>query len=462
MKGSVTIFLAMSLSLFMGFILFLISQAVINGEKHRFECGADTGMNAVLSEFHTELFERYGLLYVDASYRGDEPSVEKVEDRLRFYLQKNTSFVYQQKNAPWGQLTLNEVEIPSFETAAAGCGASMRNQAVLFVRDAGLKRNESDAAELEEEIRELDAIDAAGEFDAVMGQLSEMELPMILNKEGEWEEVPLSNPADWAYGLMGNSLFYLGEIDAQELTPVRLELGTYISHRGAANTDWEERERIGEKQEFLTYLFEKLGHYGNGREGSLLCCQLEYVAEGRASDLENAEAVAERILRWRFADNLRLALSDDGLWGQASEAAGGLRAVQLKREFEHPVTMSILYACAYLESLADIRTIYSGGCIPLKKSTHQMSVEKLLEGVLDRSESSGEFTYGHYLAGMLACLDEEQLNLRTMDIMEMDIRYESRSMGFCMDWCIERYEAQVSVKGSAPGNYQIRRKYGYF
>ena len=74
MKGYLTVFLAMSLSILTGFILLLTGSAVKNAEKVRFESAVDTGMNAVLSEFHIGLLERYGLIYVDASYLEKAPA----------------------------------------------------------------------------------------------------------------------------------------------------------------------------------------------------------------------------------------------------------------------------------------------------------------------------------------------------------------------------------------------------
>ena len=91
MKGYLTVFLSLSLSIITGFILMLTGNAIRNSEKVRFECAADTGMNAVLSEFHAGLLERYDLIYVDASYLGKEPSITNMEERLRYYMEENTS-----------------------------------------------------------------------------------------------------------------------------------------------------------------------------------------------------------------------------------------------------------------------------------------------------------------------------------------------------------------------------------
>ena len=109
MKGYLTVFLAMSLSLLSGFILLLTGSAIRNAEKVRFECAVDTGMNAVLSEYHIALFERYGLIYVDASYLGRQPSILNVKQRLQFYVEENTSQVLNGRNTPWGSLDTIEV-----------------------------------------------------------------------------------------------------------------------------------------------------------------------------------------------------------------------------------------------------------------------------------------------------------------------------------------------------------------
>ena len=141
-KGYLTVFLAMSLGFLTAFILMLTAGAVYNAEKLRLECAADTGMNAVLSEFHRGLYDRYGLLYVDAAYRGEAPLLSNVERRLQYYIEQNTAAVLERKYAPWGKLSEIQAAVTGVQTAAYGNGASMRHQAVLYAEDTGLRREE--------------------------------------------------------------------------------------------------------------------------------------------------------------------------------------------------------------------------------------------------------------------------------------------------------------------------------
>ena len=121
-----------------------------------------------------------------------------------------------------------------------------------------------------------------------------------------------------------------------------------------------------------------------------------------------------------------------------------------------------MYACAFLESVSDIKALFAGGEVPLQKGNHQMSVDAVLTGTVYGKEGNSGLCYSQYLAGMILLLNEEIQNLRAMDIMEMDIRFRRGSTGFCMDWCIERYEAFVTAGGSMPMPIQLRRQYGYF
>ena len=100
--------------------------------------------------------------------------------------------------------------------------------------------------------------------------------------------------------------------------------------------------------------------------------------------------------------------------------------------------------------------------MPLRKSSHQMSVDKVLAGTIYSKDGGSGLCYSQYLAGMIILMYEEMQNLRAMDVIEMDIRFRRGSAGFCMDWCIERYEAMITASGGMPVPMQLRRKYGYF
>lgn len=461
MRGYLTVFLSLSLSVLMAFILMLTGNAVKNAQKIRMEGAADIGMNSVLGEFHIALRDRYELLYIDASYLGKDPSLKNIEDRLCYYMNQNMKKT--DAYGPWGESRLQKVHVTEIITAAQGNGNSMKNQAAAYIKDAKIKREEADVAKYSDRMSRLNDRDAAGEWGALQEQIAGMELPLVLNEQGMWEEVPLGNPADGIYALLDSDILYLLEINTNDIGVGQIPKNSYISCRQIQNAVNIEKKQADDAL-FLTYLFEKMGHYGNVREDSFLEYQLEYIAKGKGSDYENLKAVAEQIMRWRFAANAEYAFSNSELYSAASGIAEELYAVRLKREFKEPVTESILYACAYLETIGDLRCLFAGGRIEAGKEHWNTGISQVLSGNITASASieEGGLTYGQYLGCILMLLPENTRNLRSMDIMEMDMRYLSGNMNFAMDWCVERLTADIYAEGSLGGKYSLCRTYGYY
>lgn len=460
MRGYLTVFLSLSLSILIGFVLFLTGSSIKNAGKIRLEIATDVGMNSVLAEFHKVLHDRYALLYVDVSYLNKEPSISNMENRLRFYLSRNIDSC--REDEPWGNVELKEVNITGITTAVEGNGNSMKHQAAKYIQDSGIQRQEADVCGYLEIVGRLDERDVMEEWNMLQETIAGMELPQIKNQKGEWEEVPLGNPADRIFGMAGSDPLYLLRVNLNNIHIGNIQKEKYISGRKIENMTKTEGIQI-EDQLFLTYLFEKMGWYRDIKEGSLLQYQLEYVIQGNPSDYENLKAVAERLIRWRFAVNTDYVMENTFIYEEAANMAETLYAVQLKAEFREPVTRSILYACAYLETIAEVNCLFEGGCVEIEKSRWQTSVEQVSSGeIYYEFSGQGELSYEQCLSCMLLLLPENIRNLRSMDIMEMDIRYLTGNSYFSMDWCVEQYCAQIIAEGSFRDRYTLNRTYGFY
>ena len=66
-KGSITVFLSLSIMIILSLVLALFQGARIGAVRMKTECVADIATNSVLSEYSRELYEQYGLLMVDSS-----------------------------------------------------------------------------------------------------------------------------------------------------------------------------------------------------------------------------------------------------------------------------------------------------------------------------------------------------------------------------------------------------------
>ena len=460
MKGYITVFLAMVLSILTGFLLFLTGSAILNGWKVRTELATDLGMNSALGEYQITLYERYGLLYVDTSYEEKAPSLSGLEERLVFYISRNLN---QGEKAPFGGMDLKEVQVEAAVSAAADDGRSMKRQAVMYAKDCALE----DDAEILAYLSKDEAFRGENLFYAwqsLMAQINEMELPVILNDEGEWEEVVLDNPADGVFSMHDSDILYLAGVDIGGIPIGQIDSGDYISKRNRSEDVrlWAVEIPETDTRTFLVYLYDKFGNYRNVQARSVLQYQLEYVAKGKTSDYENIKAVAKELLLWRFAVNVECIFGDNGLYEEAAGVAGQLLAVQLNPAFREPMIRSILYACAYLEAVGEVKCLLEGGSVPFDKGSASVRIEQVLTKEIPHIKGSSGCSYEQYLARMIYRLPEGVRNNRCMDIMEMDIRNLTGNNWFSMDFCIERFTAQIKANDKIGREYSIRRTYGYY
>lgn len=463
-KASLTVFVSLSLSILLGFVLYTMEIAIRNSQRVVFESAADIAMDSVMGEYSTSLLERYGLFYIDTSYLTEEASLLNVTERLRFYMEANTTDRATLQQSPWGNVTTQEITLLSCETAAAGGGRSVCNQAVAY-----MERNEEGTADVEkaqQAVGDFAAQKLADElegFRAVMEQLADMELPVVEREDGTLEEIPLSNPADCVYALAESDVLYLCGQELSSVHTLQMDRGELPSVRGIQNTQYSGRSFREDRELFYGYLLSKFGNYRCGREQSVFSCQLEYLLSGAVSDHENLRACAQQIFLWRMWDNTRLAMSDGALYAEAAEYADQLQAVSLKAEFRDPVIKSILYACAFLESISDVHTLMDGGTVALHKDTHHMSAAHVANGVIYQESCDGRgLSYEQYVLGMLSLMDQGLLRLRMLDLIEMDIRSVSANGNFRIDFCIERLEAGITSSGALGRSYETYRKYGYY
>ena len=264
------------------------------------------------------------------------------------------------------------------------------------------------------------------------------------------------------YGLIGSDVIFLCDVDLSGMTTMQMDTNGLVSHRGMQNTQSSNRTFSGDTDLFYAYLLTQMGNYGRSREGSALSAQLEYLLAGESSDFENVRAAVAEIFTIRMGDNVRLVMGDGGLYEAAAGVADALLAVQLCGAFREPVIQSILYACAFLESVSDVNSLLHGGRVPLRKDSHSMSVSYVTAGSIYFNGSQEGLSYSQFLIGMLSSKEERTMLARAMDVLEMDIRQMTGNGQFCMDQCVERMEIHVSAQGGLDKHYETERIYGYY
>ncbi|MCH5263583.1 MAG: hypothetical protein J1F42_11760 [Lachnospiraceae bacterium] len=476
-KGYITVFLTLSLTLILSLVFTLIEGARISAVRMKFECVADIGMNSVLAEFHRELLEQYDLLFVDMSYGGNYANIGNTEAHLRNYMEKNlhpdTGFTGFSGIRDFLAMDVGKVHIEQYSIASDDYGAVLKRQVTDYMSDypmgAILEKIGSGVSELES--YGLETKDVDGERQNYEAQIDEIGLPLQEVGEGQYEEVPLDNPADIANATRRSGVLNLVLEDPSSVSAVKVSVEDYISHRArmqgtgmcseAAAVSGEPNELV-----FQAYLFEKCGYYGQEMDKSLLKYQLEYILAGQNTDWRNLEYVAKRLLRWREAANVLYILTDSVKIAEAEAMALALTAVCLCPELAEPVKYTILFAWAYVESLQDVKSLLAGGRVPIYKSSADWKTGinsiKDVRGSLTQDDGGRGLNYQEYLGIMLFLQNKDTRTMRAMDIMEMDIRRTVGNARFRMDACFDTYQADLSVSSVFGYTCEMSRCYGFY
>ena len=132
--------------------------------------------------------------------------------------------------------------------------------------------------------------------------------------------------------------------------------------------------------------------FSNGNRGDMagagsLDYELEYILEGHASDRENMETVASKLLMVRFVPDYAYIQTDSEKKAEAEAAALTLCTVIGLPELSEGAAQGILLAWAYGEAIMDIRTLISGGKVPLVKNAEDWKLS--LSGLMQLG-SAGE------------------------------------------------------------------------
>lgn len=471
-KGYLTVYLSLSITIILSLVLALYEGARIGAVKMKTECVADISMNSVLAEYSRQLYEQYGLLMVDTSYGTGSHSIVNTEEHLRNYVQKNLELSLQGRalgrNTMLG-MYCKDAKITGSSFATDNDGAVLNRQILAYM---GADVMGSLVTDVEENVRSLkesgfDTTDVDELARENQEQIDAVELPTIINEEGEEEQISLGNPADTVNSQRGIGALSLTIPDKSRISDASVNLSEYVSHReknkGTGLDDGLDMS-LSKRALIEQYYYEKCGYFGAEMDKSLLKYQMEYLAYGESSDYANLEQVAKTLLFWRQASNMLYLFNCRPKVDAADLMASLLTAVMMVPELKELVKYSILFAWTFAESVSDLRILFSGGRVPLMKSddTWRLGLEAMFSFRDSDGGDCGEgLYYRDYLRMIVFMTDFDKKTQRLMDIMEMDIRKTAGNADFRIDHCLDCFRAEIEIGTSYGYGATIERVYGY-
>ncbi len=479
-KGSITVYLSLVTGVLLSLFLTVISGVRMHTIRAQTECVMDMAMDSALAEYHRELLEQYDLFFIDTSY-GGSPSYANTQEHIKGYMNMNFQ-PFRLFELPVGKdlTAMNADSVTLLQASAApdDRGAVLKRQAVDYVLDKWGMSYLSQAAVNAQRLEQSGYLDS--DVEAQRAQTEEAVKEKILQKQQEkeaagetdWEGRDVELPSDVVNQARREGILSLAVSNPGTLSRTSIAVDALLSHREGLieGTGLPEEktppEGLTDRCLFQTYLMEKCGFYGSVKEPAAFSYQLEYLLEGEGNDLDNLRRVANRLLLIREAANVAFLFSDSARRAQAEGTAGLLSLALTLPELKEPITLLILFAWAYAESVKDLRMLFDGERVPFMKEDGSWNTpyHQLLtfRGHLGEYPKGGEgMSYQDYLGAFLFLQSEDTTVLRLMDVMEADIRMTPGNKGFRMDGCIDAMTAEAEVTSGYGFQYQIKRACRY-
>ncbi len=475
-EGYITVYLALILGIMISFISTILIGARNQTIRFRTECAMDLGLNSIFAEYHRELLKQYGLLFIDSSY-GRNVSKASADAAVGQHLLHYMNLNLDDKNSPVKRdLTATHADnavLEGIAYATDGRGEVLGYQIMRYMKvkyglsylpvsrydetyeDSIFNDYESYHSRRGAESDRVDAI-----IDEYNSTLPEDEEPYSI-----------SNPADAVEDISGSNVLYYAMGERGDTVFRRIDTDSLISHRGyteGAGLKSHQESPFGAayKPLLIDYIYDRCGYYKKEKEGSALAYEVEYIIEGKGSDMENMEGIADRIFRIRYAVNMSYLLSSSSKQAEAEAMAIAATSAIGLPELAEAVKYTILFAWGYAESAKDLRILYDGHGLKAVKddATWNTPLEQMVDfkGHLNEyAAPGGELDYKMFLNIFLMACDRDKLNLRLMDIMEADIRKTPGNGAFMMDRQIYQLTADVNVSSAYGYGCSIKRYYSY-
>ena len=410
-KGEITVFLSLVFLLLLTLVGVLLESASIQLAKNERRADAGRAVESAFAEYQKDLLERYGIFAIEGSYESGTMSEENILNRLSFYGAENI-----------------ETEIAAIRYLTDQNGKEFLRQAVEYEKmktgAAAIENLTGKVSEWKEQ--ELKANEYGKENIETSKELDQM-------LESEKEELPAeNNPLADIVDIQAQALLNLVSPEGFTLSSKAVKSEETVSNRKLRQgygTMKEKDNGAGDTIFFNLYLIDKFGNAANKKKNTVLDYEMEYLLGGKASDKDNLEYVIGRIRILRFAVNYGYLLTDKDMQMEVDTLATTLSAVFLSPEIRPVIKHALLLAWAYGESLTDVKTLLAGKKVPAVKSKESwnLTLDGLLELAKNRSIPEGKETeegnsYEQYLQMMLVLKSKEELSMRALDLVEINLR----------------------------------------
>lgn len=486
-RAQINVFFSLLLPLFLALLGTCLESAYRQAQRGDIQRSLVLAEYSFLSEYQRELWDRYGLFYVDTGYGEAKESREKVEAEILDYLYLNLSWKDGETKGAFApfQAVVSHIDTGDYSRLTDGGGMGFYEQAVACEQDLWGASLLASWAEAGKDARELNGQER---FFEESREQKYRDLEILRQRRLEKEEEDVEDPTS---GLWQEEDALLAAVikNPEKISQRTVSLQEIPSRRAllqGGKTAGRFPENPVNDQWFHTYQLEK---FVNAKEafcqekpgGNWLGYEMEYILIGKESDRENLKAVVNRLLLLREGANYAYLLTDEGKKQEAYALAGLLIGFTLMPELVEALQQVILLGWAYGESVLDVRALLQGSKVPLFKTADSWKlplsqVFTLKSHLADYDGQTWEMGQGYedYLRLLLTLTGRREKCMRGLDIVEGVIRTTERGRHLYVDQCVDGLTLQVAFQGrplfsgllggegsSQGGEWQAERRFAY-
>lgn len=490
-KGSITIFLALILSLILSLVCASIESVRMAAARTQIINSMDIGLYSLFGQYDRNLLEDYDLFALYAGGK-EEPDMASVYDNFQSYMKH----VLKQNSQ---KLTLLQGGFNGYQLLTDGNGEVFYQQAVKTMKETlGSQGVQVLLRKLKDQQKKTDEAEKKGQQAENGGTLKsyDSEISDAAQKSEEAEKEQQNQTDSGEPGDGGDADDFTGGINTEVENPIPVirkvrkmglldlvvpaEKGIsdssvnkkYLASGRKLQTGLEMDTNIQSDSSYTSgilfdqYLLNKLGNYTKPASSGLKY-QVEYILGGKNNDRENLKSVAAKLLLIRQGVNMAYLISDGGKRIQIETLSLAIASGFLVPPAAVVIEAALIFCWAFAESILDVRELFAGGHVPLVKtaSDWQLSLSNL-SNILDsldssRKDSGAGMSYEDYLRIMLMTTGKHQQVTRGMDMIECTIRDKGNRPQFQMDHCIVALEASADVRANKKKIFTVTRRYAY-
>lgn len=467
-KGSITIYACLMLAVLLSFLLVILQSVKLAAARVEISAAADLGMYSLFARYEPKMLEWYDLFLFDGGYGNGILRQDKwyqcVKQDTMQILQPEAGEKLRGNRLTDIQVTKGGVS--GYALAGDWNSAAISAQILSYMKQnlgiSGISllaeqfRTEEHTLE-NQKVQEEQLRQTQNEYEAQTAQTQQPTADFV-------------NPIEVIQKLQKQGILALVLSEDKEVSKYSVQSSSLYSKRekqhgiGIAPPKTESADRFV----LAEYLKEKCRAYTNASKTPTgLQYQLEYILNGKMSDLENLKSTVNKLLLVREASNLVFLVQNPGKRAEAEAMGTGIAGALLVPEAAPAITKLLQFCWAFGESVLDIRELLDGGKIaPIKdEASWQLDLDALAEllqkGNEYRHSSAKGLSYPDYISLLLLAENQQKVLDRFLDIAELRLRTEGEKPGFHIDCCVTVAEMELDCLVEKKYSYTVRRGFGY-